>query len=72
MGLFGYLLQRGDAQPHAGRNILPPLLTFGFSIIIQNLLLVTFSADTRSLNVGELGTASIALGGDLQRSACCR
>ncbi|MBN8441969.1 MAG: branched-chain amino acid ABC transporter permease [Thauera sp.] len=66
MGLFGYLLQRTILNRTLGKDILPPLLvTFGFSIIIQNLLLVTFSADTRSLNVGELGTASIALGGDL-------
>jgi branched-chain amino acid transport system permease protein len=49
-----------------GHDILPPLLvTFGLSIIIQNLLLVTFSADTRSLPVGEVGTASIQLGGDV-------
>lgn len=66
MGLFGYVLQRTVLNRTLGKDILPPLLvTFGFSIIIQNLLLVIFSADTRSLNVGELGTASIALGGDL-------
>jgi len=40
-------------------------VTFGLSIIIQNLLLVIFSADTRSLNVGELGTASVSLAGDV-------
>ena len=66
MAALGYVLQRLILNRTLGTDILPPLLvTFGFSIIIQNLLLVTFSADTRSLNVGELGTASIALGGDL-------
>lgn len=66
MGVFGYALQRTVLNRTLGKDILPPLLvTFGFSIIIQNLLLVTFSADTRSLNVGGLGTASIPLGGDL-------
>ncbi len=66
MGGFGYLLQRLVLNRTLGQDILPPLLvTFGLSIIIQNLLLVTFSADTRSLNVGALGTASVALGGDV-------
>jgi branched-chain amino acid transport system permease protein len=33
------------------KGILPPLLvTFGLSIIIQNLLLEIFSADSRGLN----------------------
>ena len=66
MGAFGYGLQRLVLNRTLGHDILPPLLvTFGLSIIIQNLLLVTFSADSRSLNVGELGTASLALGGDI-------
>lgn len=66
MGGFGYLLQRLVLNRTLGRDILPPLLvTFGLAIIIQNMLLLLFSADTRSLNVGELGTASIALGGEV-------
>ena len=66
MGGFGYLLQRLVLNRTLGQDILPPLLvTFGLSIIIQNLLLVTFSADTRSLNVGELSTASVSLAGDV-------
>ena len=37
----------------SARGILPPLLvTFGLSIIIQNALLETFSADSRRLNAG--------------------
>ena len=66
MGGFGYLLQRLVLNRTLGQDILPPLLvTFGLSILIQNLLLVTFSADTRSLNVGELSTASVSLAGDV-------
>ena len=66
MGGFGYVLQRLVLNRTLGHDILPPLLvTFGLSIMIQNLLLVSFSADTRSLNVGELGTASVLLGGDV-------
>ena len=46
-----------------GRGILPPILvTFGLSIIIQNALLETFSADSRRLNPGGIETASLALG----------
>ena len=45
-----------------GRGILPPLLvTFGLSIIIQNALLETFSADSRRLDAGGIETASIRL-----------
>lgn len=66
MAGFGYLLQRLILNRTLGQDILPPLLvTFGLSIIIQNLLLVIFSADTRSLNVGSLGTASVPLGGEV-------
>lgn len=66
MGVFGYVLQRVILNRTLGKDILPPLLvTFGFGIIIQNVLLVAFSADTRSLKVGELGIASLPLGGDV-------
>ncbi len=66
MAGFGYVLQRIILNRTLGQDILPPLLvTFGMSIIIQNLLLVAFSADTRSLSVGELGIASVPLGGDV-------
>ena len=40
-------------------------MTFGLSIIIQNALLETFSADSRRLNPGGIETASLALGGGL-------
>src|SRR3990172_8319861 len=66
MFFFGYMLQRLILNQLLGRGLLPPLLvTFGFSIIIQNLLLEIFSADSRRLNPGGIETASMALGGGL-------
>ena len=63
---LGYVLQSALLNRALGRNILPPLLiTFGLSIIIQNGLLETFSADTRFLNVGPLQGASLPLGGGI-------
>ncbi len=62
----GYVLQSVLLNRALGRNILPPLLiTFGLSIIVQNGLLETFSADTRFLNVGPLQGASLPLGGGI-------
>jgi branched-chain amino acid transport system permease protein len=62
----GYALQAVLLNRTLGRNILPPLLiTFGLSIIVQNGLLETFSADTRFLNVGSLQGASLPLGGGI-------
>lgn len=59
---LGYLLQRGVLNLTLGPDILPPLLvTFGLSIIIQNVLLEVFSADSRALDVGGLLTASLHL-----------
>lgn len=64
--LAGYALQRLVLNRTLGQDLLPPLLvTFGLSIIAQNVLLTTFSADSRSLPVGELGVASVGLGGGI-------
>ncbi len=66
MAALGYALQRGLLNRTLGDDILPPLLvTFGLSIVIQNLLLEIFSADSRRLAAGTLETASIHLGGGL-------
>jgi branched-chain amino acid transport system permease protein len=63
---LGYALQRGVLNRTLGGDILPPLLvTFGLSIIIQNVLLEIFSADTRSLKAGGLETASFRLAGQI-------
>src|ERR1700730_15167824 len=61
---LGYALQSFLLNRTLGREVLPPLLiTFGLSIILQNGLLETFSADSRRLNMGALETASLQLGG---------
>ncbi|SCA56024.1 High-affinity branched-chain amino acid transport system permease protein LivH [Candidatus Terasakiella magnetica] len=63
MGAIGYVLQRFVLNKTLGDDILPPLLvTFGLSIIIQNTLLQTFSADSRGLNAGDIETASVTIG----------
>src|SRR5436309_1443841 len=66
MGGLGYGLQRGLLARTLDRGVLPPLLvTFGLSVIIQNLLLQTFSADDRRLDAGDISTASISIAGHL-------
>src|SRR5262245_5408156 len=66
LAAIGYALQALLLNRLLGRGILPPILvTFGFSIIIQNALLETFSADSRRLDPGGVETASVALGSQL-------
>jgi branched-chain amino acid transport system permease protein len=62
MAALGYILQRGVLNRTLGKNILPPLLvTFGLSIVIQNALLLEFSADSQKLPMGNLTIASVQL-----------
>ncbi len=64
MFLVGYGLQRQLLNRTLGNDILPPLLvTFGLSIILQNVLLEFFSADSQKLSQGDLEVASVAVGG---------
>lgn len=64
MAGLGYVLQRGILNHTLGDDILPPLLvTFGLSVIIQNVLLETYTADPRKLSGGAIETASIDFGG---------
>jgi branched-chain amino acid transport system permease protein len=66
MAVFGYLLQRGLLQRTVGESPLPALLvTFGLSIVVQNLLLELFSADQRRLQLGSFETGSVHLTDDL-------
>ncbi len=63
MAAIGYLLQRGLLNRTLGDDLLPPLLvTFGLSVIIQNALLLGFTADSRRLQAGALEVASWDLG----------
>lgn len=64
MAGLGYALQRGLLNRTLGHDILPPLLvTFGLSVIIQNALLETYTADPRKLPGGAIETASVSVGG---------
>jgi branched-chain amino acid transport system permease protein len=63
---FGYALQRFPLNIALGRDPLPPLVvTFGLSIIIQNLLQEIFTADPRSIDSMGLNIESIAIGDNL-------
>jgi branched-chain amino acid transport system permease protein len=66
MALLGYLLQRGLLQRTAGPDPLPSLLvTFGLSVILQNVLQEVFSADQRRLPLGSYETASLRISDQL-------
>jgi branched-chain amino acid transport system permease protein len=62
MAALGYALQRLVLDGLLGRGVLPAVLvTFGFSIVIQNGLLEGLSADSRRLDPGGIETASLPL-----------
>ncbi|MDM0072506.1 branched-chain amino acid ABC transporter permease [Variovorax sp. J31P207] len=64
--LAGFALQFVVLNRTLGRDPLPSLVvTFGLSIVIQNLLLETFSADPRSIDTDGFNTQSWALTSDL-------
>lgn len=59
--LLGYALQRYVLNGTLGKDPLPSLVvTFGMSIVIQNLLLELFSADPRSIEFNGLNTLGVA------------
>ena len=63
MFALGWILQKYVLNRVLGEDILPPLLvTFGLSIVLQNVLLETWSADSKRLSAGNLETASLAMG----------
>jgi branched-chain amino acid transport system permease protein len=66
MFVVGYALQRGLLNFTLGSGELPPLLaTFGLAIVLQNVLLEAFSADSRGLDAGTIEDSSISLGGGI-------
>ncbi|WP_428929073.1 branched-chain amino acid ABC transporter permease [Marinibacterium sp. SX1] len=63
MFALGWLLQTALLNRVLGDDILPPLLvTFGLSVVIQNALLMGFTADSRKLPVGPIEAQSVAIG----------
>jgi len=72
MIVLGYVLQLTVLERSLKSGILTPLLaTFGLSIVIQNLLLLKFSPDVRSLggNAGAVTTSSWQITSGLSVSA---
>jgi branched-chain amino acid transport system permease protein len=60
---LGWLLQTHLLNRVLGTDILPPLLvTFGLSVVIQNGLLVGFTADSQKLAAGRIEAQSVDLG----------
>jgi branched-chain amino acid transport system permease protein len=58
--VFGYVGQRTLLQASLDRGPFTTLLvTFGLSVVIENLLLEVFSADSHSLDIGSLVSKSI-------------
>ena len=64
MAVAGYALQRLLINRILGPDVLPPLLaTFGLSIVVQNVALQLFSADSRRIPLGGLEGEALKLGG---------
>jgi branched-chain amino acid transport system permease protein len=60
--VLGYLGQRTLIQASLNRGpFITLLVTFGLSVIIQNVLLEAFSADSHSLDIGSLASKSIRI-----------
>ena len=63
MFALGWALQSALLNRVLGDDILPPLLvTFGLSVVIQNALLMGFSADSRKFPIGPIEAQSLPLG----------
>ena len=61
---IGWMLQRYLLNYVVGSNLFAPLLvTFGLSIVIQNLLQETFTADTRSLHAEQISQIGFEIAG---------
>jgi branched-chain amino acid transport system permease protein len=66
MALLGFVLQRGIFEATLTDDPLRSILvTFGLAVVIENLLLERYSADSQGLDAGSIETASIRLGDDL-------
>jgi branched-chain amino acid transport system permease protein len=66
MFLIGYVLQYTLLNRTLETGELPPLLvTFGIAIILQNVLLEKFSADSRGIDAGSIETDSIRINDQL-------
>ncbi len=66
MALIGYVLQWGLFNRALSKGGLAPLLVaFGLAVVLTQLLQEFFTADTRSIQIGSLGTNSIQISEDI-------
>jgi branched-chain amino acid transport system permease protein len=56
--VLGYVLQRALLNQALGDELPPLLITFGLSVIIQNVLLLSFTSDNRKIDLTRLEIAS--------------
>jgi branched-chain amino acid transport system permease protein len=64
--VLGYLLQRGLLNFTLAGGVLPPVLvTFGLAVILQNVLLSVYTADSRGLDAGAIENSSLRLTDEL-------
>lgn len=64
MFAIGWLLQRALLNHVVGKNVFAPLLvTFGLSVVTQNLLQEMFTADTRSIQAENISQIGFDIGG---------
>jgi branched-chain amino acid transport system permease protein len=62
MMVGGYVLQRGLLNRTLEGGVLPPILvTFGLAVILQNVLLGIYSADSQGIDAGSIESASITV-----------
>jgi branched-chain amino acid transport system permease protein len=62
MAVIGFILQQGlFNRTLTGDPLVAILVTFGLAVVIQNALLVHYSADVRGLDAGSIETASFQL-----------
>lgn len=63
MFLIGWLLQRGILNRVVGQGVMSPLLlTFGLSIVLQNLMQQMFTSDTRGVPAGAIALRGFQFG----------
>ncbi len=65
MAAIGFVLQYVLLNFTLDNELAPILATFGLAVIIQNVLLKQFSADTRGLDAGTIETRSIHVSHDI-------
>jgi branched-chain amino acid transport system permease protein len=62
MMVGGYALQRGLLNRTLDQGVMPPILvTFGLAVVLQNVLLSLYSADSQGIDAGSAEGASIAI-----------